>query len=343
MSRHLGLDLGGTNIKIALVAQDGSSYETLASDSLPTHAELGPAAVTSRLLVAARRAIGAWGPVDGVGVGVPGLFDADDGRVVLLPNLPGPWAGHPLRDELAAGLGLPVALINDARAFTLAETRLGAAAGASTVLCLVLGTGVGGGVVVDGRLRAGRHGRAGEVGHQVLVVDGAPCGCGNQGCLEAYASAAALSRLGGRATPADVVAAARAGDERALAALREVAGHLAVGVANVVTVLVPERIVVGGGVAAAGELLLGPLRREVGRRAVLVPTDWYEVVPAVLGPIAGAVGAALWSREGSAGWRAGGGVEGVADRVPTGQLRREVPDPGEGGVLAKGGALDTQP
>ena len=245
--------------------------------------------------------VAAHGPVAAAGAGVPGLFDETSGQIVFLPNLPAAWTGHRVRDQLAGRLGVPVALLNDARAFTLAESRMGAAAGCSTVVCLTLGTGVGGGVVVDGRLRMGPHGRAGELGHQVIQLDGPPCGCGNRGCVEAFAAGAALCRLGGQPSPEAVFAAAAAGDERAAAAVRVTVGRLAVGIANLVTVLWPERVVVGGGVAAAGEQLFGPLRVAVAAAAPLVDPGAYEIVPAALGPAAGAIGAALWAKE-----RAGG-------------------------------------
>ena len=295
-SRLLGIDLGGTNIKTAVVEVGLHGCRVAASASTPTSAHDGPDAVVARLVAAAAAAL-RESPVDGVGLAVPGLFDAGTGDIVLFPNLPGAWAGRPLVAELGAALGRSISLVNDARAGALAETRLGAAAGCKTVVYLVLGTGVGGGIVVDGRLHTGPHGRAGEIGHQVLVVDGDRCGCGNRGCLEAYASAAALSRLGGRQTPEAVAAAAQAGDQVARAALESVAARLAHGLGNVVTLLLPERVVIGGGVAAAGELLLGPLRRELARRAPLVPADWYDVVPGAVGPLAGAVGAALFSAE----------------------------------------------
>ncbi|MET0476843.1 MAG: ROK family protein, partial [Actinomycetota bacterium] len=230
------------------------------------------------------------GPVVAAGVGVPGLFDEASGRIVLLPNLPAAWTGQAFREPLAAGLGVPVALINDARAFTLAESRMGAAAGCPTVVCLTLGTGVGGGVVVDGRLRFGPSGRAGELGHQVIEVDGPPCGCGNRGCVEAFAAGAALCRAGGRDTPEAVFAAAAAGDQRAAAAVGEAVGRLAVGIANLLTVLWPERVVVGGGVAGAGDQLFGPLRAAVAAAAPLVDPASYAIVPAARGPGAGAHG-----------------------------------------------------
>jgi glucokinase len=294
--RYLGLDVGGTNCKLAVLNLDGDRRELLATAAIPTGAG-DPADVLARLAAAAADVVAAAGPVGAAGVGLPGLFDEDSGRVVLLPNLPPSWTGQEIAGTLGERLGVPVALINDARAFTLAESRMGAAAGCPTVVCLTLGTGVGGGVVVDGRLRFGPSGRAGELGHQVIEVGGPPCGCGNRGCVEAFASGAALCRLGGRDTPEAVFAAAAGGDERAAAAVGEVVGRLAVGIANLVTVLWPERVVVGGGVAAAGEGMLGPLRAAVAAAAPLVDPGAYEIVPAALGPAAGAIGAALWARE----------------------------------------------
>ncbi|HEY4792397.1 MAG TPA: ROK family protein, partial [Actinomycetes bacterium] len=263
MTRYLGLDVGGTNCKLAMVAAGGAGRpELVATATIPTGVG-DPADVLARLAAAAGELMAATGPVAAAGVGLPGLFDEDSGRVVFLPNLPEAWAGREVAGPLAARLGVPVALLNDARAFTLAESRMGAAAGCPTVVCLTLGTGVGGGVVVDGRLRFGPHGRAGEVGHQVIDPAGPPCGCGNRGCVEAFAAGPALCRLGGQASPEAVFAAAAAGDARAAEAVREVVGRLAVGIANLVTVLWPERVVVGGGVAAAGEGLFGPLRAAV--------------------------------------------------------------------------------
>jgi glucokinase len=196
---------------------------------------------------------------------------------------------------LADALGVATSIINDARAFTLAESRIGAAAGCATVAALVLGTGIGGGIVVDGHLHFGPMGRAGELAHQVIVPGGPRCGCGNNGCLEALASSTAITRLAGMATVHEAFAAAAAGDERAAAALAEVAGYLGIAIANIVTVLMPERVVIGGGVADAGDALLALVREATARHCVLVPADWYEIVPAQLGRHAGAIGAALWA------------------------------------------------
>jgi glucokinase len=295
--RYLGIDVGGTNSKLAVLEVEGDHRTVLATATIPTGAG-DPGEVVGRLGAAGARLAAEHGQVAAAGAGVPGLFDEASGRIVLLPNLPAAWTGRPFRDPLAGLLGVPVALINDARAFTLAESRMGAAAGCPTVVCLTLGTGVGGGVVVDGRLRFGPSGRAGELGHQVIEVDGPPCGCGNRGCVEAFAAGAVLCRLGGRDTPEAVFRAAAAGDQRAGAAVGATVGRLAVGIANLVTVLWPERVVVGGGVAAAGDQLFGPLRAAVAAAAPLVDPASYEIVPAALGPAAGAIGAALWAHEG---------------------------------------------
>ena len=257
----------------------------------------------ANLATAGIEAIERWGPVVGAAIGVPGLFD-DTGSIELFPNLPGRWTGVPMAGPLGSALGVPTSIINDARAFTLAESRLGAAAGCDTVAALVLGTGIGGGIVVGGRLHFGRMGRAGELAHQVIAPDGPPCGCGNRGCLEALAASGAITRLAGTTTVHEAFAAAAEGDARAVAAIAEVADYLGIAIANVVTMLVPERVVIGGGVAAAGEALLSLVREATARHCTLVPPDWYEIVPAKLGHHAGAIGAALWASDQTADARA---------------------------------------
>jgi glucokinase len=283
--RRLGLDLGGTNIK--RVVLDGD--EIVERDSEPTRSDEGVGAVLNRLAALAREA----GPVASVGVALPGLFDTE-GRAVLLPNLHGDWVGRPIADPLADALGRPVRLINDGHAFALAEARIGAARGAEDVLCIVCGTGIGGGLVIGGRLHLGVEDRAGEVGHHTVVEDGPLCGCGNHGCLETLAGARAIAAAAQQPSFDDVVAAARRGDERAREAIRRAAAYVGIAIANLTIFLTPERVVVGGGVAEAGELLLDPLRAEVERRAGRVaPLHAIEIVRATLGADAGAVGAAL--------------------------------------------------
>jgi glucokinase len=293
--RYLGLDLGGTNIKVAVVEErDAGLPLVVARETRRTEAHRGPDGVVGRLAEVGRDALDRHGPVAAVGVGLPGVYD-QDGRAVLLPNLPGDWNGVPVQAPLAEALGMPLALVNDARAFSLAEAVLGAARGLGTVVCMVLGTGVGGGIVVDGRLLGGPG--AGEIGHQTVLLDGPPCGCGNRGCVEALTRADVFARRGGRATPEEVYAAARAGDPVACAAVEHVVGWLSVALANAYALLAPDAFVVGGGVAAAGDLLLGPLEEAVRRRVFLAPPERVRVLPAALGPYAGAAGAALRGRE----------------------------------------------
>jgi glucokinase len=295
--RHLGLDLGGTNIKVAVVEErDGAEPRVVLRERSPTEAHRGPEAVVERLAEVGREALDRHGGEGTVGVGLPGVFHEDTGHAVLLPNLPGDWNGVPVRDRLAAALGHPVAMVNDARAFSLAESLLGAARGLGTVVCLVLGTGVGGGIVVDGRLLRGTGG-AGEIGHQTVLLGGPRCGCGNSGCAEALTRADVLARRGGRATAEDVYRAARAGDATARAAVEHVVRWLGVALANAYVLLAPDAFVVGGGIAAAGDLLLGPLEAAVRRHVFLVPPERIRVLPAALGPYAGAIGAALFGRE----------------------------------------------
>lgn len=282
----VGVDLGGTNAKLAVV-EDG---RVSATDQVATASEDGSDAVLARVAALAASA----GPADGVGVALPGLFD-EDGRAVLLPNLHGDWAGRPVAAPLAAALGAPVALVNDGHAFALAESTLGSGAGARTVMAIVCGTGVGGGLVLDGRLYLGLRDRAGEFGHHTVAEDGPPCECGNRGCLELYAGARAIARAAGRPTFDEALAAARGGDEQAVAALARAGTLIGLAIANVAIFLAPDRIVVGGGVAAAGDLVLGPLEAELRRRARVAPLDDLELAPAALGPFAGAVGAALFA------------------------------------------------
>jgi glucokinase len=293
---YLGLDLGGTNIKVVVLEErDGDLPVTVEQATLPTEAHRGPRAVVERVGEVGREVLGRRGPVAAIGVGVPGILDAR-GHAVLLPNLAGDWNGVPVQAPLTKALGQPVALVNDARAFSLAESVLGAGAGLGTVVCMVLGTGVGGGVVIDGRLLLGT-GIAGEIGHQTVLFDGPRCGCGNQGCAEALTRADVFARLGGQATAAEVYAAARAGDATAQAAVDHVVQWLGVAMANAYVLLAPDAFVIGGGIAAAGDLLLGPLEEVVRRHVFLAPPERIRVLPAALGPYAGGAGAALRGRE----------------------------------------------
>ncbi len=289
---HLGLDLGGTNIKVATLSGTDNGFEVLTTDSVETGAADGPEAVVANLVEIGSKITGAQ-PVDTLGLGVPGHFDRDSGQILLFPNLPGDWEGFPLRAQVESRLGIPTWMINDARAFTLAEGILGAGKGCDTLACITLGTGVGGGIMIQGKLHRGAFGVAGEIGHQTIIPDGPPCGCGNRGCVEALARADVLADLAGKATAAEVFEAARLGEPESTAAIAQVAGTLGIALSNVVTLIGPDRIVVGGGIAEAGDLVLGPIKEAVKSRVTLVPTEKIEIVPAHFGRFAGAVGAAL--------------------------------------------------
>ena len=296
MTRLLGLDLGGTNIKAALVEVIDGDAQVLQTSSTPTHAEKGPDEVTRLIVSTGRQIIDEFSDVEALGTAVPGLFDYGTGEIVFLTNLPGAWEGFPLRRRLAEEFGMPVTLINDARAFTLAEAAIGAGKGCSTVVCMTLGTGIGGGVVIDGKLHFGAFGIAGEIGHQTLDQEGPECGCGNFGCLEALARAPRIAELAGTETFRDAMAAYVAGEERAVAAIDAAANYIGTGIANMITVLGPERVVIGGGGAQAGAPLFAAIRQVVLKRARLVPEEFIQIVPAELGSPAGAIGAALAAR-----------------------------------------------
>ena len=292
-SRHLGLDLGGTYVKWVVVESTPQGTRTVATGKAATNANGGPGGVVDQLAELGRAAAAEVGSVTSVGVGVPGLHDPATGRTRFLPNIPGDWAGVPVVDPIRTAVGVPTVLINDARAFALAELRLGAGRGARSLIGIALGTGVGGGVVIDGRVHFGHDGTAGEIGHQTILPDGPLCGCGNYGCLEALCRASAISAACGCASVEEAVARARDGDERARAGFALIGRYLGLGISNAVVLITPDVVVIGGGTAGAGDLLLDPIRRELQKRIHVTNIDQVRVVLTELGPWAGAIGAAI--------------------------------------------------
>ncbi|WP_037910683.1 ROK family protein [Actinacidiphila yeochonensis] len=297
--RHvIALDVGGTGMKAALVGEDGA---LLYQARRPTGRERGPEAVAEAVLdfAADLYAHGAAAFGHGAlaaGVAVPGIVDEDSGTAVYSANLR--WKDLPLRDLVSARLGgLPVALGHDVRTGGLAEGRIGAGRGADRFLFVPLGTGIAGAIGIDGRIEAGAHGCAGEIGHIVVRPGGRVCGCGQLGCLEAYASAGAVSRTWARASgdpAADAAACARAvadGDPRAARVWQEAVDALADGLVTGLTLLDPRTVVVGGGMAEAGATLFDPLREAVETRLTFQKLP--HIVPAALGDTAGCLGAGL--------------------------------------------------
>jgi len=310
----VGIDLGGTNIVAGCVAEDGSVLHGLRSE--PTRAEAGAEAVLHRIITMAgaaiqdtRRSI-PGSTILGVGIGAPGPLDIHAGIVLLTPNLG--WVDMPLRRHLHEGLGLPAALDNDANCAVLGEWWRGAARGSRIALGLTIGTGVGGGIIIDGRLFHGASDIAGEVGHMTIDANGRRCKCGNYGCIEAYASGPAIalravealesgaesilpSLVGehlDRITAQTVYEAALQGDDLAREVVRDTAKFLGAGVANLVNIFNPEVVVICGGVTLAGEQLFDPLRREVRRRAFKPAVKVCRIVPGELTGTAGVYGAA---------------------------------------------------
>jgi len=304
-SRHLGLDLGATNLKWVVAERDGDAWRVLDRGQIPTRAG-GPDAVVPQLAETGAAALERWkggspgdgGPeVSSAGIGVPGLYDPEAGVTRFLVNVPGEWDGCQVAGPVGEVLGLPAFLINDARAFGLAELRLGAGRGAQSMVGLTLGTGVGGVIAVDGKVHQGRDGTAGEVGHQTIDPDGPWCNCGNRGCVEAYARADQLALACGTTTAEEAVIRARAGDARAIDGLAQIGRYLGIGIANLVTIIAPDRIVIGGGIAQAGDLLFDPIRAELRRRVHTTALSPVEIVAAELGTWAGAIGAAVHGAE----------------------------------------------
>jgi glucokinase len=296
-TRHLGLDLGGTNLKWTIVEHDRDDWRTLDRGSVVTRIAGAPASIVDQLADVGQTAIARWPDVATVGIGVPGLYDPATGTTRFLVNIAGDWAGRPVAEPVGRALGVPVALINDARAFGLAELRLGAGRGASSMVGFTLGTGVGGVIAIDGKVHQGHDGTAGELGHQTIDPDGPSCNCGNRGCLEAFARADRLAEACGAATAEEAVSRARNGDPVAIEGLRRVGRWLGIGIANMITVIAPDKVVIGGGISAAADLLFPTIREEVAARVRTTSAEQVALATAELGTWAGAIGAAIHGAE----------------------------------------------
>jgi glucokinase len=306
----VGIDVGGTNIVVGTVAEDGSEVLGLVSE--PTIAEQGADAVVARIVKLARASMAEARRKDivGAGIGSPGPLNTETGVVILTPNLG--WVNMPLRDRIADALKLPAALDNDANCAIFGEWWRGAARGAEHVVGLTIGTGIGGGIVIGGKIYHGASDVAGEIGHMSIDPTGRRCKCGNYGCLEAYASGPAIAARAvegieagvetalpqyvngdlSRVTAQVVYEAANDGDAYALEMVRETAALLGAGVASIVNIFNPDVVVICGGVTLAGDKLFKPLISEVHRRAFKPAWEVCRIVPGELTGTAGVYGAA---------------------------------------------------
>lgn len=317
MNIFVGCDLGGTNIKAGIV--DVKTGKVLISDSIPTDSREGADAVLTRMANLISRLIAQSGiqksEIGGLGISAPGVIDLETSTTIFSPNLYGEWRNIPVGEKMHSYLGLEVSMLNDVRAITYAEWAFGAGKGVDSMACFAIGTGVGGGLIINNQLVLGFDGTAGELGHQTVDLNGPICGCGNRGCIEVYASGPAIAAMAARGvrqgwstkivdlidndlnklTPEIVSRAANMGDEFANEVWRRAGFYLGVGVANVLTCVGVKRVVIGGGVAKAGNLLLDPIREEVKKRVFLMPVEKVEILLAKLGTDAGIVGMAAWS------------------------------------------------
>lgn len=312
----VGVDIGGTNIVAGGMPVDGS--REIGIRTQPTSAHLGAASVAERIAGMVRAVISDIekqigenaGDIIGVGIGSPGPMDRERGIVILTPHLD--WKNYPIRDEVARLTGLRATLDNDANCATLGEWWLGAAKGGRNVIGLTLGTGIGGGIIIDGKLYHGSSDGAGEIGHASIDPKGRLCKCGNLGCLEAYASGSAIAERAQETIMAEgirsqmldlaggnvdkvtcnmVFEAAKSGDSLALRLVEETGRYLGTGIANLLNIFNPDTVVIGGGVIQSGDALLAPIQAEVRRRAFPPIVDACRIVIGELPISAGVVGA----------------------------------------------------
>ena len=319
MKKYIGCDLGGTNLRAAIV--DVNNSAVLYQMKIPTLAREGHDAVMQRMadliVETIRSANLKKEDIGGIGIGVPGVLDLEKGETLFLPNLPGTWPRVPLQATMSRLTGLPTVLLNDVRSITHGEWRFGAGRGVDTLAVFAIGTGIGGGLVVNGQLHLGIGGTGGELGHTVVDFNGPRCGCGNYGCLEAYASGPAIAAMGmkavaqglttrlgemckydfNRITPKLIAQAAQEGDEIAKDIFERAGFYLGIAAGNICSAIGPRRIIITGGVSQAGELLLGPMRRTLRERVTVMPIDQVEIVRSQLGNNAGVIGVACWAAE----------------------------------------------
>lgn len=309
---RIGIDVGGTNVKIALVNDLG---QIIYSNSVPTRAEMGYEYTVNNIKQAIydllKETKSDSKDIEGIGFGFPGQVDYQAGIVKNAPNIPG-WVEIPIAKIFEDEFHIPTRVDNDVRCAALGELKYGAGKGTENLICITVGTGIGSGLIINGKLVRGASNAAGEIGHiKLQMQDGPICGCGDTGCLEAFASGPAIVAMaedyikGGKSTkyremangnpitPYIVCEAAKAGDPVAKRIFTIVGEYIGVGLASVVNLLNPEKIIIGGGVADAGDLLICPLVETLKKRSMKIAGETVEIVPAQLGNTAGVIGASL--------------------------------------------------
>ncbi|MHB9036135.1 MAG: ROK family protein [Armatimonadota bacterium] len=308
----IGVDLGGTNVRAAVVDRSGNIAGEGRAES---RAMEGLNATVGQIVLAINTAVesspAAMADIAGVGMGVPGTVKSEEGVVLWSPNFLG-WDGIQLAAPIVAQVGVPVLMGNDANVAALGECAFGAGKGSKCMVMFTLGTGIGSGLIIDGKIWVGTNESGPEMGHQIVVADGPRCGCGRYGCLEALAQrdaiidrAARKAHLGRRTTlleksdhdlryitPAMIAEAATEGDPISIETLRETGYYIGIGVSNAINMLNPDKVVIGGGIAQAGDLLFDPIRDTVEVNALYHQLQGCEVVPAELGDNAGVLGGA---------------------------------------------------
>jgi len=303
------VDLGGTKIACALASETG---KILVDTTIPTSCEEGPHAILNRIADVIDRLSREIGQSPrALGMGVPGVADCEAGKTLLLPNMPTQWRNVSVAEILGDHLGCAVYLLNDGRCAALGEATTGLGKDVNDMVFFGLGTGVGGGIVIDRKLRLGYLGMAGELGHMMIVPDGPLCICGNRGCLEVFASGTAIQAEGvrlmasnlapalhdmtagdpARVTPREMLKASECGDTAVTDSLRRAARYLGIGVTNIVMTIQPQLIVLGGGVAALGDLLIETVRTTVREHMQLFPMECLRIERSALGSQAGVYGA----------------------------------------------------
>jgi glucokinase len=306
----IGIDVGGTNVKLALIDKDGN---IVYQNTVPTHAEMGYEYTVNNIKQAIHELLKETKStaVSGIGFGFPGQVDYKSGVVKNAPNIPG-WVDIPIAKMIEAEFNVPVRADNDVRCAALGELNFGAGVGCENLICITVGTGIGSGLIINGKLVRGASNAAGEIGHIKLQMhEGPMCGCGDTGCMEAFASGPSMVALaqnyimGGKSTkyremansaeitPFILCEAAKAGDPVALTIFNKMGEYIGIGLSSVVNLLNPEKIIIGGGVADAGEFLLTPLKETLKKRAMKISADAVQIVPAQLGNTAGVIGASL--------------------------------------------------